>query len=88
MFDRIAQWQPDQGADAAARAVAALALVTLAVIHVVDGEYDHGPVIARLAVPIEAGDTAETLESRVKGLEPGFYIETLRRIALGDLKMP
>ena len=43
MFDRIAQWQPDQGADAAARAVAALALVTLAVIHVVDLPGTLGP---------------------------------------------
>ena len=32
----FAQWQPDQGAAAAARAVGALALAALAVIHVVD----------------------------------------------------
>ncbi len=36
MFDRIARWQPDQGAAATARAVGALALAGLAVIHVVD----------------------------------------------------
>ena len=36
MIDRIARWQPDQGAAATARAVAALALAALAVIHVVD----------------------------------------------------
>ena len=43
MFDRIAQWQPDQGAAAAARAVAALALAGLAVIHVVDLPGTLGP---------------------------------------------
>jgi hypothetical protein len=43
MFDRIAQWQPDQGAAAAARAVAALALAALAVIHVVDLPGTLGP---------------------------------------------
>ena len=43
MFDRIAQWQPDRGADAAARAVTALALATLAVIHVVDLPGTLGP---------------------------------------------
>ena len=43
MFDRIAQWQPDRGAAAAARAVTALALVSLAVIHVVDLPGTLGP---------------------------------------------
>src|SRR3984885_1421521 len=43
MFDRIAQWQPDQGAAAAARSVSALALAALAVIHVVDLPGTLGP---------------------------------------------
>ena len=43
MFDRIAQWQPDQGAAVAARTVGALALVALAVIHVVDLPGTLGP---------------------------------------------
>ena len=43
MFDRIAQWQPDQGAAVAARAVGALALTALAVIHVVDLPGTLGP---------------------------------------------
>jgi hypothetical protein len=43
MFDRIAQWEPDQGAAAAVRAVAALALASLAVIHVVDLPGSLGP---------------------------------------------
>jgi hypothetical protein len=43
MFDRIAQWQPDQGAAATARAVGALALAGLAVIHVVDLPGTLGP---------------------------------------------
>ena len=43
MFDRIAQCQPDQGAAATARAVGALALAALAVIHVVDLPGTLGP---------------------------------------------
>jgi hypothetical protein len=43
MFARIAQWQPDQGAAVAARAVGALALSALAVIHVVDLPGTLGP---------------------------------------------
>ncbi|WP_372786090.1 formyltransferase family protein [Phenylobacterium sp.] len=54
-------------------------------IHLVDEEYDRGPVIARMAVPVMAGDTAETLEVRVTGLEPGFFVETLCRIARGEI---
>jgi len=57
-------------------------------IHVVDGEYDHGPVIARRSVPMMAGDTPETLEARVRALEPGFFVETLQRIARGELALP
>jgi hypothetical protein len=43
MFDRIARWQPDQGAAATARAVGALVLAALAVIHVVDLPGTLGP---------------------------------------------
>jgi len=51
MFDRIAQWQPDQGAAATARAVGALALAALAVIHVVDLPGTLGPdrLVCRLS---------------------------------------
>ncbi len=43
MFDRIAQWQPDRGVAATARAVGALALAALAVLHVVDLPGTLGP---------------------------------------------
>jgi phosphoribosylglycinamide formyltransferase-1 len=54
-------------------------------IHLVDEEYDRGPVIARRSVPVEPGDTPESLEARVTGLEPGFFVETLGRIAKGEI---
>lgn len=54
-------------------------------IHFVDEEYDRGPVIARRSVPVEPGDTPETLEARVTGLEPDFFVETLCRIASGEV---
>jgi hypothetical protein len=43
MFDRIARWQPDQGAATTVRAVVTLALAALAVIHVVDLPGTLGP---------------------------------------------
>jgi len=59
-----------------------------AVIHVVDGDYDHGPAIARLRVPLAPGDTAETLGQRITALEPGFYLETLKAIVAGKIALP
>ena len=44
MFDRAGQTQPPQGADVIARAVGALALAALAVIHVVDLPGTLGPL--------------------------------------------
>jgi phosphoribosylglycinamide formyltransferase-1 len=57
-------------------------------IHVVDEEYDHGPVIARKGVAVRPGDTVEALEERVRAAEPGFFVETLQRIARGELQLP
>ena len=58
------------------------------VVHLVDAEYDRGPVIARRSVPVQASDTAETLEARVTALEPVFFVDTLQRIAKGGLELP
>ncbi len=57
-------------------------------IHVVDDEYDHGPVLAQRAVPVEPDDTATTLAARVQAQEPEFFVETLRAIAAGRLALP
>ncbi len=70
-------------------AVAASSLAeTSACIHIVDEEYDHGPVIALKSVPLEEGDTALDIERRVTGVEPEFFVQTLRRISEGDLTLP
>ena len=56
-------------------------------IHLVDEEYDRGPVLARRSVPVARGESAEALEARVTALEPAFYVETLRQIAEGALSL-
>lgn len=68
--------------------LAAKETVTGATIHVVDGEYDCGPVIAQRQAPVEPGDTAEDIERRVMALEPGLFVETLQRIADGRIALP
>jgi phosphoribosylglycinamide formyltransferase-1 len=57
-------------------------------VHLVDGEYDHGEVLARVEAPVLAGDTAGSLEARVTAAEPALLVETLKRIAEGRLRLP
>jgi phosphoribosylglycinamide formyltransferase 1 len=68
--------------------IAAGERISGASVHVVDAEYDHGPVLARLEVPVLLDDSAEALEARVIAAEPGLFVETLRRIAIGELALP
>ncbi len=61
---------------------------TGATVHVVDGEYDHGPVVAQRRVPVLAGDTPETLAARVMAVEPELFVETLRDIQARGSVLP
>ena len=56
-------------------------------IHVVDGEYDRGPVIAVEPVPVASSDTAAALEERIKAREPAFFYRTLQRLAAGEINL-
>ena len=61
--------------------------VTGATIHLVDEQLDHGAVLAQRRVAVEAGDTAETLAARVLPVEHSLYVDTLRRIASGEIDL-
>ena len=56
-----------------------------ATVHFVDEEFDRGAIIAQERVPIEAGDTPDTLAARVLEAEhrllPRVVLELARRIA-------
>ncbi|KGM32365.1 phosphoribosylglycinamide formyltransferase [Inquilinus limosus] len=54
-------------------------------VHIVDDEYDHGPVVAQREVPVLSGDTVETLQQRIAEAEPAFFVEVLQSIATGEL---
>ena len=62
--------------------------VTGVSVHVVDAEYDKGPVIAQCEVPVLAGDTVDTLASRVQERERKFIVEVLQAIVEGRLHLP
>jgi phosphoribosylglycinamide formyltransferase-1 len=61
--------------------------VSGASVHLVDGDYDHGRVLAQVEVPVEPGDTAQSLEARVTAAEPLLLVETLQRITRGELAL-
>jgi len=48
-----------------------------ATVHLVDGDYDHGRVLAQLRVPVLPGDTPEELQRRVYGAEMELYPRAL-----------
>ena len=54
-------------------------------VHLVDEEYDHGPVLAQARVPVLEGDTPDTLAARVLEQEHRLYAETLQKIASGEI---
>ena len=57
-------------------------------IHLVDADYDTGPILAQASVPLQPGDTAEEVAARVLKTEHTFFAETLQRIVEGDIKLP
>jgi len=52
-------------------------------IHFVDDEYDQGPIIAQRVVPVEEGDTPESLAQRVFAAECEAYPEAIQQVASG-----
>ena len=56
-------------------------------VHIVDQEFDHGPVLAQTRVPVHPGDTADLLAARVLEREHILYAETLQKIATGEIAL-
>ena len=54
--------------------------VTGCTVHVATLEVDAGPILAQEAVPVEAGDTVESLHERIRTVERRLYPATIRRI--------
>jgi phosphoribosylglycinamide formyltransferase-1 len=52
-------------------------------VHFADDTYDTGPILVQKCVPVEAGDTPDTLAARVFRAECDAYPEAIRLIAEG-----
>ena len=57
-------------------------------VHLVDGDYDTGPVIAQCEVPVEQRDDAAALAARVQAVERRFLVEVLQGIADRRIALP
>ena len=58
-----------RGANAAAQALAAGDKMTGCTVHYVDAGVDTGEIIAQREVPVDPGDTADTLQARIQAAE-------------------
>jgi phosphoribosylglycinamide formyltransferase-1 len=58
-----------RGANAAAQALAAGDKMTGCTVHYVDAGVDTGEIIAQREVPVDPGDTADTLQARIRAAE-------------------
>lgn len=68
------------GAHAVRDALAAGATETGTTIHWVDAGVDTGEIIAQEKIEILAGDTEESLHERIKIIERGLIVATIRRV--------
>lgn len=58
-----------------------------ATVHIVDEEYDHGPIVLQKSIDVEPTDTPETLAEKVLQLEHEIYPEAIRLFAEGKIKV-
>lgn len=56
-------------------------------IHLVSEEYDTGPILAQTEIPVSPEDTPESLQKKVKQVEPTFYIATLQKILTEEIPL-
>src|SRR3989344_3252732 len=69
------------------RAIEAGCKLAGATVHFVTPELDHGPIVMQAAVPVLAGDTADTLSSRVLAQEHHIYPQSVRWLVEGRLSL-
>lgn len=72
------------GLDTHGRALAAGMAVHGATVHEVTPALDAGPILGQAVIPVERGDTPESLAARLLPMEHRLYPAVLRRFAAGD----
>ncbi|MBO0662334.1 phosphoribosylglycinamide formyltransferase [Jiella sp. MQZ9-1] len=75
------------GLDTHARALAAGMRIHGCTVHYVTERMDEGPIIAQAAIPIEPGDTADSLADRLLRAEHRLYPHALRLVLTAQVRM-
>jgi phosphoribosylglycinamide formyltransferase-1 len=75
------------GLDAQHQAWAHGVKVSGATVHFVTAGLDDGPIVMQAAVPVEDGDTAETLSRRILGEEHRIYPAAIARVLAGGWRV-
>jgi len=57
-------------------------------VHVVDNEYDHGPVVAQRRVDVLSDDSVDDIATRVLGAEHSLLVDVLADICSGKRSLP
>lgn len=58
-----------------------------ATIHLIDEQYDTGPIVSQRSLELDPGETAESLARRVGELELELYVDTLCDIVSGKIDL-
>jgi len=75
------------GADAQGQAIAHGVTVTGVTVHFVTPELDAGPIVSQAAVPVEPGDSRETLAARILVEEHRVFPEAVTRVLGGGWRI-
>jgi phosphoribosylglycinamide formyltransferase-1 len=75
------------GLDAQRQAIEYGVKISGCTVHFVDDDLDHGAIILQKTVEVKDEDTAETLSARILEQEHALYVEALKHIAEGKIKI-
>ncbi len=56
-------------------------------IHIIDEDYDTGPIVAQTSLSIMESDNVESLSKRVLDREHSFLVETIGKIISGEIDL-
>jgi phosphoribosylglycinamide formyltransferase 1 len=61
--------------------------VTGCTVHFVDEQLDAGPIVLQAAIPVEAGDTSDSLAARILREEHRIYSEAIALVLAGNWRI-
>ena len=59
-----------------------------ATVHLIDGEYDRGPILQQASISVRSGETPESLQARVLQIEHSLYPDTVAKVVHGEIELP